>query len=508
MFETAELGARVSDDEFREREPSLRRSLLEAQVELAQSSVPLLIVFGGVDGAGKGESANMLNAWMDPRGIRTHAYDAPTQIELEMPEQWRFWRDLPRAGSIGVYLSAWYHRPFMDRVDDRIDAMRYKRDLEHQRMMERMWVDGGARILKFWMHLGHEQQRERFEALEADPRQAWRVSDRDWANWKRYDRFIEAAEELIGRTSSGHAAWQIVEGADENYRTLTVAEQVLAGMRTATSSGSGLKGAEVQGMASEANGVAVASDHTRAAKHPLILSSVDLRASVRKSDYHDRLPELQGRLNEAYRAMRHAGRSAIAIFEGWDAAGKGGAIRRMIPAFDARHVQVHRVAAPTADEQARHYLWRFWRKLPRSGEVAVFDRSWYGRVLVERIEGFARPEEWRRAYAEINDFEHRLLEHGMIVVKLWLHISPDEQEKRFQKRSKVSYKRWKLTDEDWRNRERWGAYELAVHEMVERTSSANAPWTLVPGNDKRHARLSVLETLCRSIEAVVNPSDE
>jgi len=488
MFETAELGQTVPDEAFRRREPELRDALLKAQFELAETNVPVLIVFGGVDGAGKGESANILNAWMDPRGIRTRAYDAPTEVERERPPQWRFWRDLPPGGSVGVFLSAWYHRPLMARVDDQITGAEYDRDLDRIRMMERMWADGGAIILKFWMHLGKDQQKKRFEMLEADPSQAWRVTERDWQHWRKYDRFVQAAEELIGRTSTPHAPWKIVEGADTNFRTLEVAELVLAGIRRGIE-----RGSTIQGEPAPATDPVVAGQRT-------ILSTVDLSSTVAKDEYREQLAELQGRLNRVYRRTHELGRGVMAIFEGWDAGGKGGAIRRLIPAFDARHVEVHRIAAPTEEEAARHYLWRFWKRVPRAGEVAIFDRSWYGRVLVERVERFATETEWRRAYTEINDFEHRLVEHGIILAKFWIHISPEEQEERFLARQEVAHKKYKLTDEDWRNRDRWDAYETAVHEMVERTSTASAPWTLVPGNSKKFARLTVLETLCAALE--------
>ena len=490
MFETAELGQQVSDEDFNARVPELRRALLEAQFELSRTNRPLLIVFGGVDGAGKGESANVLNAWMDPRGIRTHAYDQPTEVEREMPGQWRYWRDLPSGGEVAVFLSAWYHEPFMDQVEGRTTRAEFDREMDHVRMMERMWAEDGAVILKFWMHLGRDQQKERFEMLQADPRQAWRVTEKDWENWRRYDGFVETAEELIGRTSTGHAPWTIIEGADPNFRTLEVAEVTLAVMRQALDRENGDGGPEH-----------LPALHTaRVQGQRNVLDAVDLSARVDGDDYRERLPELQGRLNRIYRARHAQGRGTVVVFEGWDAAGKGGAIRRIIPAVDARHIDVHRIAEPTQEEKARHYLWRFWRRLPRAGEIAVFDRSWYGRVLVERVEGYAEEGEWRRAYAEINDFEHRLIEHGMAVVKFWIHISPQKQEERFKNRENVPYKRYKLTADDWRNRERWDAYTAAVHEMVERTSSARAPWTLVPGNHKQFARLKVLETLCEALD--------
>jgi polyphosphate kinase 2 (PPK2 family) len=212
------------------------------------------------------------------------------------------------------------------------------------------------------------------------------------------------------------------------------------------------------------------------------------------------LEHYQGRLNLLSRAAYREKISTVVVLEGWDAAGKGGLIRRVTPAIDARHYRVIPIAAPTEEERRYHYLWRFWRQLPRAGQVTLFDRSWYGRVLVERVEGFASEEEWRRAYAEIDDFEEQLVSHGMVVVKFWIHIDQEEQLARFKLRAETGYKQYKITDEDFRNREQWDAYEVAVNDMVERTSTDFAPWHLIEGNDKRHARIQALRILCQRLE--------
>ncbi|WP_305786572.1 polyphosphate kinase 2 family protein [Symbioplanes lichenis] len=188
------------------------------------------------------------------------------------------------------------------------------------------------------------------------------------------------------------------------------------------------------------------------------------------------------------------------VFEGWDASGKGGAIKRLTAPIDPRHVRVSQFAAPTYDEKRHHFLWRFWPKLPGWGGMAVFDRSWYGRVLVERVEGFATEEQWRRAYDEIVEFERTLTAEGMIMVKFWLDVSPEEQLRRFEDRAADPLRAWKLTDEDWRNRDKRPAYEKAVKEMLGRTNHKNAPWHVIPGDDKHYARLAVVEAVCEAIE--------
>ena len=234
-----------------------------------------------------------------------------------------------------------------------------------------------------------------------------------------------------------------------------------------------------------------------------VLGRLDMHKHLTKAQYNEHLPVHQSELRVLHRQARERDISTIMVFEGPDAAGKGGAIRRVNTALEARNYQVHGFAAPTDEERAQHYLWRFWRHLSRAGRITIFDRSWYGRVLVERVEGFASEDEWRRAYSEINDFESQLTAHRIVLLKFWIHISKDEQLRRFKEREKIAHKSWKLTDEDWRNREKWDDYEQAVHDMVQHTSTHAAPWTLVEGNDKRFARIKVVETACQRLRAAL-----
>lgn len=223
-----------------------------------------------------------------------------------------------------------------------------------------------------------------------------------------------------------------------------------------------------------------------------MLELLDLSKSLSKAEYQARLEPLQDELHSLQLQALDQQRPIVIVYEGWDAAGKGGNIRRLTERLDPRFLTVHAISKPTPEELARHYLWRFWTKLPPRGNLVIFDRSWYGRVLVERIEGFATTAEWQRAYDEINQFEQLLRDDGTLMLKFWLHISPDEQLHRFNARMEDPRKRWKMTDEDWRNREKWTQYELAVEDMLERTSSP-IPWTLIEANDKRWARIQVLQ---------------
>jgi polyphosphate:AMP phosphotransferase len=507
MFETAELDRKLSKRAYEKAVPGLRVELLELQQALRQADFPVIVLFSGVDGAGKGATVNLLNEWMDPRWIETHAYLESSEEELERPEFWRYWRDLPQKGHFGLFLSAWYSPPFLDRVHGRITDTELDRRLTRIIAFERVLADDGALILKFWMHLGKTAQKQRLKTLEKDPLRSWRVTKTDWRHWDMYDRFVMAAEHTIRRTSFARSPWKIVEGADPFYRSLTVATIIrdavkhrLKGGRPDASAVDTEIGEQPEVMADDEAAASLASTLERT-----VLTELDMEQTVAKKDYQRELPKEQGRVNALFRRARDQGTSVVAVFEGWDAGGKGGSIRRLTQALDARDSRVIAVAAPTDEERAQNYLWRFWRHLGRAGRVIIFDRSWYGRVLVERVEGFASEFEWRRAYTEINEFERQLTEFGIVLVKFWLHITPEEQLDRFKQREIVPYKKWKLTDEDWRNRDKWDLYERAVQEMVERTSTYDAPWTLVEGNCKRFARLKVLRTVAEALEKALGP---
>ena len=495
MFEAAELGRSIPKETFKARVPGLRSELLEVQQQLTAARFPVIVMFAGVDGAGKGETVNLLNEWMDPRWIVTRAYTTPSEEEHERPEYWRYWRDLPPKGRIGLFLSAWYSQPVVNRAYGRIRASDFDKQLDRIAAFERTLTSDGALILKFWMHLGKKAQKKRLETLEKDPLTRWRVTKLQWRHWKMYGKFVAAGERVLRRTSTVEAPWTIVEGVDEAYRSLTVATAIRDGVRQALARTSAAQ-ARKSTATVKAVTTAVKPQFTAT---PTILSSLDMQQKVSKKDFGERLEKLQGRLNLLQRKAQAKDISTILVFEGWDAAGKGGAIRRITRALDARSYQVIPIAAPTDEERAQHYLWRFWRHLSRAGRLTIFDRSWYGRVLVERVEGFASENEWKRAYTEIGEFEDQLVEHGIVLMKYWVHITQEEQLRRFKEREKAKYKQWKLTDEDWRNRAKWPDYERAVNEMIERTSTRAAPWTVVEGNDKYFARLKVLKTLCDSL---------
>ena len=485
MLETAELGRKVSKKEFEERVPELRLGLLRAQDRLKTAGFPVLLLISGADGAGKGETVNLLHEWMDPRYLNTHAFGPPSEEELERPPFWRFWQALPPKGRIGILFGSWYTDPIAERVAPKGTNSRLDQALAQINGFEKELVDDGTTIVKLWFHLSKKQQKERFRLLEKNPATRWRVTRADWKHHRLYDRFRRTAERTLRETSSAQAPWYVIEGVDHRYRSLAAGEYLLNALSARFREPPGPPPVAV----------------TPTVQDPItILDTLDLTLALGDKEYDRELEKLQGRLHRLVRKMKKQARSMLLAFEGWDAAGKGGTIRRITGALDARDYHVIPVAKPTDEEKAHHYLWRFWRYLPRAGRLTVFDRSWYGRVLVERVEGFATEAEWRRAYSEINAFEAQQQEHGTVVLKFWLHIDRDEQLRRFKEREQTSFKQFKITDEDFRNRDKWNAYEEAANEMIQRTSTEFAPWTLVEANDKRFARIKVLRTLCQRLQ--------
>ena len=491
MFESAELGHKIDKDTFKEEVPKLRAALLDVQYDVLQKKeFPVVILISGVDGSGKGETINLLYSWMDPRHISTLAFSAPSDEEAARPTMWRYWRALPAKGKVGIFAGSWYSQPIADRISGNMRRTELDEHLDDINRFEAMLVNEGALVLKFWFHLSKDAQKQRLKTLEKDPRTAWRVSQASYDRLKTYDKLQEVAGHVLRVTNTAKAPWIIVEGTDDAYRSLTVGQIVLEAMK--------------RRLLQPLQQVPVAPPIVHPIDRKNVLSELDLTQKLGKKDYENQLAKYQSRLSELVRDPRFTGKhSLVLVFEGSDAAGKGGSIRRLGAAMDARQYQIIPIAAPTEEERAQPYLWRFWRHLPRTGRVAIFDRSWYGRVLVERVEGYCSEADWLRAYAEINDFEHQLASAGTIVVKFWLQISDDEQLRRFKERQDTEFKRFKITDEDWRNREKWDAYVTAVCDMVDRTSTGLAPWTLVEANDKNFARVKVLKTVCERLEAAL-----
>ncbi|MGX5219779.1 polyphosphate:AMP phosphotransferase [Pseudomonas sp. S9] len=490
MFESAEIGRTIDKETFDDAEPALREALLEAQYELQQQKrFAVIILINGIEGAGKGETVKLLNEWMDPRLIEVSTFDQPTDEELARPPAWRYWRQLPAKGRIGIMFGNWYSQMLQARVHGRLKNAALDQAIDSAESLERMLCDEGTLIFKFWFHLSKDQMDVRLKTLQDDPLHSWRISPLDWLQSKTYDKFVRYGERVLRRSSRDYAPWYVVEGVDENYRNLTVGRILLEGLQAALKS----KDRPVP--------QPHAAPLTSSLEGNGLLDSLDLSQALEKEDYKEQLAVEQARLSGLMRNKKMRKHSLVAVFEGNDAAGKGGAIRRVAAALDPRQYRIVPIAAPTDEELAQPYLWRFWRHIPARGKFTVFDRSWYGRVLVERVEGYASPADWLRAYGEINDFEEQLVEAGAVVVKFWLAIDQSTQLERFKAREKIPFKRFKITEDDWRNREKWPQYRDAVEDMVDRTSTSIAPWTLVEANNKHFARVKVIRTINDALEA-------
>ena len=485
MLKSAELGRALSKPEYDALVGDLRTALLKVQAQLEHAKFSVVVLLHGADGAGKDETLNTLNEWLDARFLRVEAYEPPSQAERARPEFWRYWMWQPRRGQIGMYLGSWYTQPILDCVLRGDKPRRFEQALSRISAFERTLADDGTLLIKLWFHVSKKVQKQRLKA-EAQARSTrYLVTRHNWDNHDHYDEFITVTERVLRETSPGYAPWTVIESSDDRYRNVTAGQTILEHIQ------SHLAKQRV-------------SDAPRAqpaiADPVTLLDRLDLSLKLEKGAYERRMAELQGELGALARKLRKKKRSAIFLFEGSDAAGKGGAIRRLVWALDARQYRIIPIAAPTDEEQAHHYLWRFFRHLPERGRITIYDRSWYGRVLVERVEGFAGEEAWMRAYKEINDFEQELTRDGIVLVKFWLQISPGEQLRRFQDRELEPWKQHKITAEDYRNRQKTPQYELAASEMISRNSTEYAPFTLVEAEDKRFARVKVLETVCARLQ--------
>lgn len=488
----AKARQRLSKQAYQSQARVLRAKLVQLQLELKRAPFKVLLIVAGPEGAGRGTLLNTLSEWLDPRGVETFSWHPPTGSELAHPYLWRFWRDLPPIGRIGLYAGSWYTETLREEARGKSALTHVAAEADRIRDFEKLLADGGTLIIKVWLGLSKDAQGRRLKDLASDPATAWRVTDEDWQHHHNYNRLAKTAALIRARTHRPGARWTVIDAEDERARDLAVGRLLLTAFRQQQKKFARLRPARAPAKLTPLRPAGLRRLH-----------ALPLDQDLSEKAYDALREKWLGRLHLAVRAALGAGRSLVFVFEGWDAAGKGGAIRRLTSAIDPRDYLVIPVAKPTDEEKHAHYLWRFWRDLPRDGRMAVFDRSWYGRVLVERIEGFCRDDEWRRAYGEINAFEKQLTDHGTIVVKYWLHISHEEQLRRFREREATPHKQHKMNDEDWRNRKKRAAYEIAVGDMLALTDKPTAPWHLIPADNKRHARLEVLKTASRQIQAAL-----
>mgnify|MGYP000186308931 FL=1 len=501
MLEKIDLSRKAEKEVYRQAKETYGPRLGLAQRRLKEAGIPVLILFDGMDAAGKGTQINRLIQFLDPRGFDVYASSRVTEDEAMRPFLWRFWTLTPENGRIAVFDRSWYRKVREDRFEGRTAKKELAEAFRDICSFEKQLTDSKAVIIKLFLYISREEQKKRFKKLEESGKTAWRVTKEDWKRNEDYDRYLKINEEMLERTDTEYAPWTIIEATDKSYGAMKILKTVTETLEDALA-----KTAEEERLKEEKK--KAAETLLKAGENPAensryqngVLSGIDLSKTMPRETYKKEIDRLQKKLELLHSELYRLRIPVVLGFEGWDAGGKGGAIRRLTSHLDPRGYQVCPTAAPNDIEKKHHYLWRFWREMPKAGHIAIFDRTWYGRVMVERIEGFCSEADWKRAYQEINEMESHLVNAGAVVLKFWLQIDKDEQKRRFEERMRIPEKQWKITDEDWRNREKWDQYELAVNEMLVRTSTTYAPWIVVEGNCKYYARVKVLRTVVEALE--------
>jgi polyphosphate:AMP phosphotransferase len=481
MLDKIDLEAKLSSKEYSLTLESLEPRLGFLQRNLKERSIPVVILFEGWEASGKGTAINNLIMPLDPRGFKVFPMAGTGENDRFHPYLWPFWNRLPSGGQITIFDRSWY-KVLLDE-EKAINERVFLSYLKTFNSLERLLTDSGTVIIKFFLHIERKEQKRRLEKLNSDPSTSWRVKKRDFRQNKNYESVKSLVERALQASDTDIAPWYIIPSTDERLAAVQIMNTVVNCLENA-----------LERRDSATGTVNPWSGNTS------VIDSLNLSRSIEKDLYDKRLAEAQKKLREYQHLLYKKRKALVVVYEGMDAAGKGGNIRRLTAKLDPRGYEVIPIGAPNDTEKSYHYLWRFWTNMPKDGHIAIFDRSWYGRVMVERVEGFASEAEWARAYREINDMEEQLHDHGTVVAKFWLHIDLDEQLKRFQARENDPEKQWKITPDDWRNREKWELYKPAIEEMLVRTSTSYAPWTVVESNDKRYARVKVLETLVKLLE--------
>ncbi|MCR5214396.1 MAG: polyphosphate:AMP phosphotransferase [Eubacterium sp.] len=477
---------RPSDEVLSERLEKARAELAVRQMLVKEKGLPVLVVFDGWGAAGKGSVLGRVIKGMDPRFFKCETLTEPTTEELREPFLYRYFVRIPKEGKFSFFDGSWMGEVTSQFLKGQISKKKYKQHLTSIKRFERTLNDNGYLVVKFFFHIDEKTQKKRLKELEDNSNTKWRVSDNDkWQN-KHYNKCLDVFDEYIEATNQFVAPWYFIDSSAKKWAELQVTEILIASIDTAIASNEQKKAPLLQ--------------NTFPLRDTPKLSEIKLDKTITDEEYKKELDMLQKRLGELHNELYHKKIPVIIAYEGWDAAGKGGNIKRLAGALDPRGYEVHPIASPEPAEKARHYLWRFWNRLPKDGHIAIFDRTWYGRVMVERLEGFCSENDWQRAYNEINEFEKELADWNAIVIKFWVQIDKDTQLARFTDRQNTPEKQWKITDEDWRNREKWDLYEAAVDEMLKKTNTKYAPWYVLESNDKKYARIKALKIVIKSIE--------
>ncbi|MBP3240883.1 MAG: polyphosphate:AMP phosphotransferase [Oribacterium sp.] len=485
MIETYKSIPKPEPDEIKQRLETAHQRLMEQQLQMKENQLPVFILFEGWGAAGKGTVLGKVIKNLDPRFFSAISMHDPSSDEKRKPFLARYFAEIPEAGQFKFLDAGWMTEITKDVLFDRINKQTYKNRVNSAIRFERSLTDNGYLVLKFFFHISHKEQSERIKILLDNKDRSWQVDDYDiWEN-DHYDECYKVFDKYMEDTNSSTVPWNVIDAKSRKWAELQVMETIVAGIDVAL------------------------KNHTLTV--PLIqnvfplnrtqkLKDIKLNKTISDEEYKTQLKDLQVRLKALHNQAYLKGIPIIVAYEGWDAAGKGGNIKRLTSALDARGYIVHPIASPKPFEKSRHHLWRFWTRLPKTGHFAIFDRTWYGRVMVERLEGFCSENDWQRAYNEINEFEKELSDWGAVIVKFWVHIDKDTQLARFTDRQNTPEKQWKITDEDWRNREKWDLYEQAVDEMIAKTSTTYAPWHVLESNDKKYARVKALKIIIAALE--------
>jgi len=488
MLEKTDLKRKITKEEYKEQIRDLKNTLTSLDSPIKTENLPVIILFEGWSGAGKGHQIQKLILNFDPRWFTVVNTLPPTVVDLREPMMWRHWLTIPEGGRISVMDESWYQEVSVMRLENKVDELTNLRHMNEINSFERGLTDNGYLIIKFFLHISKKEMKERMERLNAHKSTAWRVTESDKKQYKDYGKYEKTFDSMLEYTNTPNAPWHVVSGMDDDTCTLDIFTVVADSVKTA------LKLKKEKDRKAKSSSAVIQPGQYRFVPMPL-LKDIDMDLKLEESEYKKELKKEQEKLSDYHNKLYLHKIPMIIAYEGWDAAGKGGNIKRVSEALDPRGYEVMPIAAPSPEEKNRHFLWRFWRRLPKNGHIVIFDRTWYGRVMVERIEGFCSVSDWQRAYGEINDFERQLYDWGAIIVKFWINVTNEEQLKRFEERKADPEKQWKLTDEDWRNREKWPQYETAVNDMIKYTSTDFAPWHIIEGNDKCYARIKTLKII-------------
>ena len=486
MLEDYVKAMRPEDEELAAGIKDAREALNACQMKIKEAGLPVMVIFEGWGAAGKGSVLGKVIRNIDPRFFKVKTYAAPTEEEKRYPFLYRYIKDIPEKGKFTFYDTYWMEEITDARMDGSMSDAEYEERIDSINRTERTLVDNGYLVMKFFFHIGKKEQKKRLDELLADKDTKWRVDKSDLYENKHYDESLKVYDNYLKDTNSPTAPWYIIDAKDKKFAELQVLEFLISGIDTA------LKNKDLA--------VPILQNTYKLKKTPK-LKEIELKGkTLTEEEYDQRLDELQKELRQLHYKLYRKKIPVIIAYEGWDAAGKGGNIKRITGALDPRGFEVLPIASPEPHEKARHFLWRFWTRLPKTGHIAIFDRTWYGRVMVERIEGFCSENDWQRAYNEINEFEKELSDWGAVVIKFWVQIDKRTQLKRFKERQATPEKQWKITDEDWRNREKWNQYEGAIDEMIQKTSTEFAPWYILESVDKKYARIKALEIVIDRIK--------